>query len=491
MSTFNLIDVVIGVANRDRDRVALLADDSEVTYGDLLERSSQCARYLSRHGVQAGARVTIAFAKPDENIIALLATWMLGATPLLIDFRAKSAEKAALAEALGVSVFVQSRSGPKATDYLEIATGNLRDAVAAEDARLYERPATDNPAVIFRTSGTTGTPQGVVYSHDALLHMHWGKSYGEMGFNRGLLMHATPLFYSAGLARTLSQLFDGGTSSILPMITSAEELAERLGSSGAKVAWMVPPQLHGLLEISAGRTEPMFPGLRLISGGSNVSHEACMRAWRELTPDIAMTYGSSLCGAIATLRGDDMPAKAGTVGRPYPINRLEVFDPQGRPCPRGEPGQIRIRSISNAQAILGEERIGSDRIVDGWVETGDLGFIDEEGYLHLTGRASDLIIRNGVNVFPREVEKVIDEHEKVAESAVIGIDDERSGQEIAVFVVARGALTVDEVQAHARSRIVPDKRPAVIRIVDALPRNSAGKVSKRDLADRLAAEEDA
>lgn len=488
MSGFNLIDVVIGTANADPDRAAFVTDDVEISYGALVARASQCARYLQRHGVTAGQRVAIMFARPEENVVVLLATWMLGATPILLDFRTKSAEKAAVAEALGLSAFVQTRAGAREIACPEIATGDLMDAIGAERAELYERPLASHPAVIFRTSGTTGTPQGVVYSHESLMHMHWAKSRYEMGFQRGLLMHATPLFYSAGLARTLSQLFDGGTSHVLPMITSAEELAERLASSGATVGWMVPPQLLALLELSAGRATPMFPGLRLISGGANIPAEANLRAARELTPDIAMTYGSSLCGAISTLRGEDLPAKAGSVGRPFPVNRLEVFDADGVMCRRGEPGRVRVRSICNADAIIGEARAASDRLVDGWAETGDLGYIDEDGFLYLVGRASDMIIRNGVNVFPREVEAVLDAHEQVVETAVVGVPDDRAGEEIVAFVVVRGDVTEESLHQFARARLVSDKRPTTIRILPAFPRNSSGKIVKRDLVDSLAAE---
>jgi acyl-CoA synthetase (AMP-forming)/AMP-acid ligase II len=200
-----------------------------------------------------------------------------------------------------------------------------------------------------------------------------------------------------------------------------------------------------------------------------------------------VTYGSTVGGSISTLVGEAIQTKAGTVGRPMPFNHLRIEGADGQVLGVGETGLIKIRSPLIADEILGEARADSDRLVDGWAIPGDLGFIDEDGFLTLTGRASDMIIRNGVNVFPREIETILERHPGIAEAAVFGYSSPSSGEEIAAFVVAAGSVTIEEIVDHARANIVPDKRPRHMEIVERLPRNDAGKVVKRLLAERLAA----
>ncbi|MFN3549753.1 MAG: class I adenylate-forming enzyme family protein [Mesorhizobium sp.] len=489
MAAFNVSDMFIAAAMRNRSRDAIVTAQVTLGYADLLDRASQCARHLSRRGVEPGDRLAIALPKPDHVVIVILAAWMLGATPMVIDFRAKRSEKAYLADHFDLAAVVESTASPTEANYRSITVADgFYDDIAAESGELFLPRPGDHPALIVRTSGTTGTPQGIVYSHNTLTNIHWGMGVALTGFDRGPLVHALPLFYASPLIRTLSQILDGATTHILPLMASAEELAETFLSTTAQISSVVPPQLHALLRLSEGRTTPMFPQMRnLIATGSRVDGEASIRAVRELCSGFAVTYGSTVGGSISLLVGDAIQTKAGTVGRPMPFNHLRIEGNDGQALGPGEIGLIKIRSPLIADDILGEAREDSDRLVDGWAIPGDLGFIDEDGFLTLTGRASDMIIRNGVNVFPREIEGILERHPSVVEAAVLGYSSVATGEEIAAFVVVADDVALADIIDHARASIVPDKRPRHIQIIDRLPRNDAGKVVKRLLAEQLAA----
>ena len=492
MSNFSLIDALSGIAATYPGREAIRTPETTLTHAELMGMASRCARYFSDHGIAAGDRVAIALPKSDQVIIAILACWMLGATGMVIDFRTRPREKAQMRDFFSLRAIVEPRSSAGQSASGSIAVGDsLIDSIATESPELRYRPADVHPAIILRTSGTTGTPQGIVFNHGTLMRLHWAMGAAYLGSDRGLFVHGMPMFYGSGLVRTISQLLDGGSTYILPMIASPDELAEAIISTDAQAAAVVPPQMHGLLELSAGRTSPMFPNLRVFTGsGAKFPAETVLRAYRELSNSFRVTYGASFGGSISALSGPDVLRKPDTVGRPLAFNQVQIVDFEGRPVPTGQSGLIRLRSATVADAIIGETRQHSDRMVDGWAVPGDTGFIDEEGFLTLTGRASDMIIRKGVNVFPREIEDILERRGDVLEAAVIGYPDDDAGEEIAAFVVVEGNVAKEELESYVNTNIVADKRPRTIRIVDGLPRNDAGKVLKRVLADKLASGEE-
>jgi acyl-CoA synthetase (AMP-forming)/AMP-acid ligase II len=196
-----------------------------------------------------------------------------------------------------------------------------------------------------------------------------------------------------------------------------------------------------------------------------------------------------MAGMITVLESDEIDAHANSVGRALPHVRIEIVDDQDQPLPTGELGSIRVRTPAVAEPLsLGNgegERRTSDLIIDGWVYPGDVGALDERGFLTIVGRTSDLIIRGGVNVYPSEVEGVLAEHAAVAEAAVVGWPDPIIGEEVAAFVVLRSSAEPRELLAYCRSRLQPDKQPREIFVIDAMPRNANGKLMKSVLIGRL------
>jgi acyl-CoA synthetase (AMP-forming)/AMP-acid ligase II len=299
---------------------------------------------------------------------------------------------------------------------------------------------------------------------------------------RASYLNPLPVNYSASRNHTLGRLLDGGTIHFVSLLSTAEELREQIISRGITYTVMVPPHVSGLLKLSEGLDRPMFPGLKTLHcGGASLPAQDKVRAYRELTPGFRSSYSSTIAGPTAALYGEDIVRRADTVGRPLPLVNLEIVSEAGERRPTGKTGLIRVRSPAMASAVVDRGGAVSDRIVDGWAYPGDLGVLDEDGYLRITGRASDMILRGGANVFPEEVEAALADHPAIAELAVVGVAQENVGEEIAAFVVANSPVTADVLTAFARSRLSPDKRPRFYHFVDSLPRNSAGKVVRREL----------
>jgi acyl-CoA synthetase (AMP-forming)/AMP-acid ligase II len=483
MAPLNLADAFIAAGNYYRDRPAIVSAGVNLTHRQLSDRAMQTARVLANEGVRPGDIVGTALMEPGESVVAAIALWILGATVVFIDFRSRSDERAHLCHTFGISVVVEDRGAPGTGEYSSIRAGpDWGEKVEREAADLNSPGRSDCPAILSLTSGTTGEPQGIRIDHSTFLlrymiHHVSGDTHAHAAY-----LNPLPLNYSASRNHTLGRLLDGGTVHFVSFLSTAEELRDQIISRGITYTMMVPTQLSGLLKLSEGLDRPMFPSLKTLHcGGAPMRARDQIRAYRELSRGYRVAYASSVVGTVAELFGDDIMRHADTVGRPLPLVNLQIVSDSGVVLPPGEPGHIRVRSPAIASGVVGPGSANSDRIVDGWAYPGDLGVLDEDGYLRITGRASDMIIRGGANVFPEEVEAALADHPAVAEVAVVGVAEENVGEEIAAFVVAKAPVTADELTAFARSRLSPDKRPRLYYFVEKLPRSAVGKVVRREL----------
>ncbi len=481
----NLADAFIGIANSRSDCHALISGDSTFTYRQLVERSSQIARVLRAEGFGAGDRVALALASPTDTVTAVIALWMLDATAIIADFRSRAEERNRLSTTFEIKAFFQTRSPPGESHYDSIlASDEFFDRVNSEDASVFTPEASCHPAMIMQTSGTTGTPLGIQREHNSFfLRSYLERSGGNIPAG-GTLVMALPLNYSAPVTKTICQLLDGGAVHLLPVLATAGELAESVLALQADKLFVVPKQLRALLDLSDGRTTEMLPCLKaLMCGGASVSPEENLRAYNELSKAYHVSYASSVSGLISELCGPDIENMPNSVGRPLPLNHVQIVAADGTLLPRGEAGVIRVRGPAVAANVLGDLRENSDRIIDGWIVPGDMGLLDENGFLVLTGRATEMIIRSGVTIFPNEIESALKEHEGVREIAVVGYPQKDVGEELAAFIVTEGEVTAEDLNAFSRARLTPDKCPRMFRIVDSLPQNSVGKVLRKDLVE--------
>jgi long-chain acyl-CoA synthetase len=487
----NLADAFVALAYQWPERPAVVTQSKSLTFSQLVDSAARIAELLRRRGVRIGDRIGIAQTSSAEAFVFMLGAWLCGATALVVDFRTRSAERKKLADSLGVKFFVEDRPAPGNEPYEAVRND---DTWVEEAARLATAPpsaaALGNPiAVIGVSSGTSGLPQPVALSHYCLYTRaalvitspQWPRSCR--------LIASAPLSFTATRMNVLSCLLDGGSVYFAPILASSEHLAEMVESSRATAMLTVPATARGLMGL-IGPSIPLFPSLEyLMCCGAPMSAGEKIAARQNLTSGFLENYGSTMAGMLTLLESKDIEAHGISVGRPLPHVRIEVVDNGGRPLPVGEVGAIRARTPGTAEPLSlgsgGGEQRTSDLLLDGWVYPGDLGILDENGFLNIVGRTSDMIIRGGAKVYPSEVEGVLAEHAAIAEVAVVGWPDQVLGEEVAAFVVLRSKAEPRELLAYCRSKLQPDKQPREIFIIDELPRNANGKLVRRELIARL------
>ena len=491
MANVNLADVFVGLANRLSDQPAIVSAKTSLSYADIVARASMSARALRAMDIAPGNNVGIATAEAADAIVLMVALWMLGATAVPIDFRAKRSERAALANDFDLVAILEGRRTLGEGNYRSIIVdASWNDRIGEHDSKplIDDRPRA--PAIISLTSGTTGKPMGLVLEHERF-YLQVLFTFGVELVNPGpRMLSAIPISFPASRNRALNRLFAGGTVFFHPPLFSAEELTDAVLTNKATCIFTVPTVIRGLLDIHGKRTSPLFSDVSaMVCGGAPISAEEKVQARAVLCEHYLELFGSSVTGVISALHAEDIDARPETVGRVLPNVALQIVDNEDQELPAGEAGAIRLRSPGMANAIYGgEARDSGDRIKDGWIYTGDLGMLDDGGFLTLLGRSSDMIIRGGVNVHPGEVEAVISELPGVRDVAVIGFAAAREGEEIAAFVVADDGVTEAGIAAHCLTRLSANSRPRKFVMLKQIPRNPNGKIIRTALREQLESE---
>ncbi|TBN42684.1 malonyl-CoA synthase [Paracoccus subflavus] len=469
-------------------------------YGDLVERSGRMANALVALGVAPGDRVAAQVEKSPEVIVLYLATVRAGAVFLPLNTAYTSAEMDYFVADAQPAVLVcdpvrvdglsdaAGRAGTRIVTLDAAGQGSLTDlaAGAPADFATVPREAEDLAALLY-TSGTTGRSKGAMLTHGNLVSnaaalreaWHYGAS--------DVLIHALPIFHTHGLfVASNVTLFSGASMILLPRFDPDCILALM---DRATVLMGVPTFYTRLLgddRLDRNRAARM----RLFISGSAPLLADTHRAWQALTGHaILERYGMTETNMNASnpYHGDRI---AGTVGLPLPGVRIAVTDPDsGRELPRGEIGMIEVRGPNVFKGYWRmPDKTAAELRANGFFITGDLGRFDDRGYLHIVGRAKDLVITGGYNVYPKEIEDAIDALPGVAESAVIGLPHPDLGEAVTAVVVpdAPDAASESAVLAALDGRLARFKQPRRVLPVDELPRNTMGKVQKNLLRERFA-----
>jgi len=410
---------------------------------------------------------------------------MLGATAVPIDFRATSPERRSLAGEFDLTAIIEDRPMPNAGYVSIFVDSGWTDLIARHKGDPVWSSGDRSAAIISLTSGTTNKPLGIILDHHgALLRSicDLSRTYGRC------LLNPLPLSYSASRSHTFSALLHGSSVFFYPPLFSTEELANAIMARRATSVCVVPTIVRSFLQLFADRSTPWFFTLEaLYCLGAPLQPKEKLHAKKILSKHFVEDYGTSLAGRISSLHGIDLEQRPDTVGRVMPYVALEIVDHNDKPLPRGQEGIIRVRAPGMARAVYGEStRTSGDKLMYGWAYPGDIGLIDDQGFVHLLGRTSDLIIRGSVNVNPAEVEDVIATHPCVQEVVVVGFEKWPEGQEIAAFVVPSVGDSIEAALiAHCRSCLSPDKRPRKFVFLKELPRNANGKVSRTALRQQI------
>jgi malonyl-CoA/methylmalonyl-CoA synthetase len=473
-----LVATLLDAGRRTPEKAAVLGTDGATTYERLDALSAQLAHTLvDVHGVSRGDRVVVQLPKRPEVLALNIACARLGAIYVPVNPSYTYREVAELLEDATPVLLIGEEGVGGATPF--VGRDELLDTSAAFPSS-FEDEACDasTPAAILYTSGTTGRPKGAVLSHGNLefgcrtLNDLWGITSTDV------LVHALPLTHVHGLFVAAYCALSSGASMRL---LDGFDVSEVIDALGEATMFMGVPTHYTRLLSDRRFTSQSVRGARLFVSGSAPMLRSTHDEFLARTGHrVLERYGTTETGMITSnpLRGTRKP---GTVGPALPGVEIRVNG--------GPPGSIEVRGPNVFDGYW--NRPGSrevDFTSDGFFITGDLGLLDEDGYLEIVGRSKDLIITGGLNVYPKEVEQVIDALPGVLESAVIGVPDADFGEAVTAVVVALPAAVLDEddLRAQARTVLAPFKVPKRFVVVSELPRNSMGKVQKARLRHEVA-----
>lgn len=447
------------------------ADGSTVSYVDLDRRSDEVAVGLARRGVGPGSVVALTLPSNPDYVVTYVALAKLGAVTAGVNPRLTGAERAVALEVVGPDLVVEG-------DVAELRVPGASPAPLAPD--------TERPVAIVLTSGTTGRPRGAEFRVRQIAAITTADTGGDTWGGGGPMLASTQ-FAHIGFMTKLAWYLRLGTTQLLSDRWRAADVLDQIETHRVASVGGVAPQIALLLR------EPDFDRRDLscvttIIAGAAPSPPALVQEARErFHASYSIRYSSTECGGVGTGTAFDAPDDEAlyTVGRPRPPVELSVRDDDGRPVPAGEIGEVCLRSPCVMTGYWRDPEATATAIRDGWLHSGDLGYLDDAGCLRLAGRAKEMFIRGGYNVYPLEVEAVLSEHPGVAEVAVAPRPDEVMGEIGVAVVVPRrpeAPPTVEDLRAFARDRLSAHKLPEAVRVVDALPLTAMQKLDRRTLA---------
>jgi long-chain acyl-CoA synthetase len=471
-------------------RRAVTHGGAAVTVGELWERSARAAAMLAARGVGRGDRVAIQLPNVPAFADFYFGVLRLGAVVVPVNPLLRAGESAYTLEDAGVRVLIAWHeselpdAGPDPIEVIPIVEpfgGGILDGYegVGEDAVDVDPEET---AVILYTSGTTGRPKGAELTHRNL-GLNTRAVVNHLGMEADdVLLGTLPLFHSFGQTCTLNASIAVGARLALLTRFDAAAAVELIDREGVTILMGVPTMLAGIAGVAADHGP--FPGLRIAaSGGAPLPREQAENFERVTGVPVLDTWGLSETSPAATLNRPGA-TRVGSVGRPIDGVEVRAVGEDNEGLPAGETGQLAIRGHNVMKGYWRRPEATAAAITaEGWFLTGDLGRVDDDGYVYVVGRSKDMIIRGGLNVYPREVEEVLHRHPAVSEAAVVGVPDERLGEEVgAAVVLAPGASAApEELREWTAQRVAPFKYPRQVWMLDELPKGPTGKILKREI----------
>jgi len=514
---------IFASARERGDATFLVYEDERWGFPEVMVHVDAMASLLvDRYGIAPGDRVAIGMRNYPEWVIAFAAITSIGAVSVSLNAWWTADELDYALEDCGASLLIADvervERGHESADRLGCrvlavrAVGALPPGVDRWEevrelgASMPDVTVTpDHDATILYTSGTTGNPKGAVSTHRGVvqalmgfgckaaldrLRRDGGPEQERDGRPPAFIL-IVPLFHVTGCVPVLLSCWASGLKLVIMYKWDADRALELIEREQVTNFVGVPTQSFDLLE-SPRFAETDTSSLASIGGGGAPAPPELVKrvasSFRGGGPSIG--YGMTETNAYGPgNNGQDYLTHPTSTGRATPILELAVRDPDGHDLPIGERGEIWFKGPHLIRGYWNNPEATAETIVDGWLRSGDLGRVDEDGFVYVEDRAKDMVLRAGENVYCAEVEAAVYEHPAVLEAAVFGVPHERLGEEVAAAVYVRPGHTLDpaDLQAHVRERLASFKVPSIVRILDApLPRNAAGKFLKRDLRDELA-----
>ncbi len=489
----SLARLLTDAAAQHGERTAVKLEDVELTYGALDVASQLVAGLLASRGVVPGDRVGIMLPNVPYFPAVYYGVLRTGGVVVPMNPLLKGREVQFHLEDAGAKVLFawhdfadDAGKGADAagTELVSVVPGELEQLLGEQEARpeVVDR-ADDDTAVILYTSGTTGTPKGAELTHGNLRRnvevaaALFGMSADDVVFG-GL-----PFFHSFGQTCALNATIStGGTVTLLPRF-DPEKAFEIIQRDKVTILEGVPTMYSALVNHPAGDRCDTSSLRVCVSGGSALPGEVLRGFEEKFGAAILEGYGLSETSPVASFNHPDRERKVGSIGTPIAGVQMKVVDDEGNEAPPGEVGEIAIKGHNVMKGYWQRPDATEEVMHDGWLRTGDLARVDEDGYFFIVDRKKDLIIRGGYNIYPREIEEVLYEHPAIAEAAVIGVPHSELGEEVGAAVTLMEGESVDEdaLREHVKEQLAAYKYPRYIWFLDELPKGPTGKILKREI----------
>ena len=469
--------------------VALIDEDGEVTWARLADRSRRLANAIL-DVAQPGDAVAFLLRNGRENVECYAGCGLAGMAAVPVNTWSSREEVRHIVESQDAVLLIADREFADAADGLDVPVwwvgedGDYEDMLAA--AAADPPPVRGGGRIVTHTSGTTGKPKGAERSAGAGAVTTLLSFLEKVPLRRDDVFYlAPPLFhqFAQGMMAVALVL---GTTMVLRRKFDAADFLQNAAVTRTTAAALLPVMLKRIADLEG---DAPLPQLRIVVvSGSALPQALRDRAERRLGEVFFDLYGSTEVGFATIATPEDHHRRPGSVGRPARGTHILVVDDDDRPVPAGEVGRIHV---SSGFAFEGYTGIGmSESVIDGAIDIGDLGYLDDDGYLFVTGRNDDMIVSGGENIFPSEVEGVLEQHPDLEDNAVVGAPDEEFGEVLHAFVVARDGAKVspDDIKDYVKQQLARYKAPKRVTFLDALPRNSTGKVLKAELREKAEAE---
>jgi len=482
----NIADAVTEHAGRRPDHPAIVDGDRVTTYATLAPWVDRTAAHLRAVGIVEGSVVGVCLKDTTDHLVMLYGLARLGAAILPMDWRWTAVEKQRVAAFFEATLIVHEPGDePSGADATAVVDDAWHAAVAGADGGQDFPGGRDLPLVLSLSSGTTGIPKGPLATHGHQIH-RFGVYRSALGFgDADRYLSALPLYFGGGRGMAMATLHFGGTVIFFPPPYEAAQLVAAVADNATTVTLLVPTILRRLLALPEQQA-PLLGGLRLlVSTGAPLHPRERHSVIDRVCPKFVNFYGTTEAGGVTVLRPEDGGAADRSVGRPVAGATVEIVDDRDRPLPTDAVGHIRYRSAGVPAGFHRDTEASRAAFRDGWFYPGDLGRLDEAGYLYITGRTGERIIRGGANIYVAEIEQVLLDHAAVTDAAVVAWPSPERGEEIAAFVVATGAVDEADILRHCRETLAPYKVPRAVFLIDDLPKSGTGKVRKPDLIARL------
>jgi acyl-CoA synthetase (AMP-forming)/AMP-acid ligase II len=498
----NWFGVLAHHAERTPERAITFFEGRATTYSQMATEAMALAAGLYERGVRPGEVVGLLSYNNPEFLETVFAANYLGAIVMPINWRLAAPEVRYILEHSEARALVCDEAlVDLADDATKDPDSSLLKVCIAPDARAGWTPLAnlrsgsanvdrfpveaDDTHRLMYTSGTTGRPKGVMITHANLAWKNLAHLV-EFGFNSDDLgLACGPLYHVGALDLTTTTLIAAGATTIVHRAFDAAAVVDEIERSKVTTVWLAPAMVNAIMALPGIESRDLSSVRVIINGGEKMPIPLIERIQRTFPS----AWFADAYGLTETVSGDtfldreNLITKLGSVGRPCVYVELEVWDERGHPVLAGERGEIVLRGPKVFKGYWRDTEATDRAFAGGWFHTGDIGVVDEDGYLFIVDRLKDMIVSGGENIAGSEVERVLYEHDAVLEAAVVGRPDERWGEVPVAFVVLRAgeSVTADQLIAHCASHLAKYKVPKDVTFIEALPRNPSGKVLKREL----------